>query len=210
MSEHDVIFDAMGSHVRLLIGEPGPGMAPAAGRRRAGEAVHRRVRRDALAIQTRQRALRAERGPARTGSRLRAAAGRGQGRARCGRAERRARRPDSGRRDRVGRLRRLARRGARRAAGRGARRGARRDSPPAQPGGQCWRRIEVDDDAGTILRPPGRPLRHRRHRQGPRGRPGRRAASAATRASSSTAAATSGSAAPELSSTPSRSSSSTP
>ncbi len=30
MREHDVIFDAMGSHVRLLIGEPGPGMAPAA------------------------------------------------------------------------------------------------------------------------------------------------------------------------------------
>src|SRR6188472_2878367 len=29
MSEHDVIFDAMGSHVRLLIGEPGPGMTPA-------------------------------------------------------------------------------------------------------------------------------------------------------------------------------------
>jgi FAD:protein FMN transferase len=29
MSEHDVSFDAMGSHVRLLIGEPGPGMAPA-------------------------------------------------------------------------------------------------------------------------------------------------------------------------------------
>jgi FAD:protein FMN transferase len=29
MSEHDVIFDAMGSHVRLLIGEPGPSMAPA-------------------------------------------------------------------------------------------------------------------------------------------------------------------------------------
>ncbi len=29
MSEHDVTFDAMGSHVRLLIGEPGPGMAPA-------------------------------------------------------------------------------------------------------------------------------------------------------------------------------------
>lgn len=29
MSEHDVIFDAMGSHVRLLIGEPGPDIAPA-------------------------------------------------------------------------------------------------------------------------------------------------------------------------------------
>jgi FAD:protein FMN transferase len=29
MAEHDVIFDAMGSHVRLMIGEPEPGMAPA-------------------------------------------------------------------------------------------------------------------------------------------------------------------------------------
>jgi thiamine biosynthesis lipoprotein len=29
MSEHDLTFDAMGSHVRLLIGEPGPGMDPA-------------------------------------------------------------------------------------------------------------------------------------------------------------------------------------
>jgi thiamine biosynthesis lipoprotein len=30
VSEHDVSFEAMGSHVRLLIGEPGPGLAPAA------------------------------------------------------------------------------------------------------------------------------------------------------------------------------------
>ncbi len=30
MSEHDVQFDAMGSHVRLLIGEPGAGLPPAA------------------------------------------------------------------------------------------------------------------------------------------------------------------------------------
>lgn len=30
MSEHDVSFEAMGSRVRLLIGEPGPGLAPAA------------------------------------------------------------------------------------------------------------------------------------------------------------------------------------
>ncbi|MGE5283103.1 MAG: FAD:protein FMN transferase [Chloroflexota bacterium] len=29
MGEHDIRFDAMGSHVRLLIGEPGPGMDPA-------------------------------------------------------------------------------------------------------------------------------------------------------------------------------------
>jgi thiamine biosynthesis lipoprotein len=29
MAEHDLTFDAMGSHVRLLIGEPGPGMDPA-------------------------------------------------------------------------------------------------------------------------------------------------------------------------------------
>ncbi|HSC21518.1 MAG TPA: FAD:protein FMN transferase [Solirubrobacterales bacterium] len=30
MAEHDLTFDAMGSHVRMLIGEPGPGMASAA------------------------------------------------------------------------------------------------------------------------------------------------------------------------------------
>jgi thiamine biosynthesis lipoprotein len=30
MNEHDLTFDAMGSHVRLLIGDPGPGMPPAA------------------------------------------------------------------------------------------------------------------------------------------------------------------------------------
>ena len=30
MGEHDLTFQAMGSHVRLLVGEPGPGMAPAA------------------------------------------------------------------------------------------------------------------------------------------------------------------------------------
>jgi len=30
MSEHDLNFQAMGSHVRLLVGEPGPGMPPAA------------------------------------------------------------------------------------------------------------------------------------------------------------------------------------
>lgn len=30
MSEHDLTFQAMGSHVRLLIGDPGPGMLPAA------------------------------------------------------------------------------------------------------------------------------------------------------------------------------------
>ena len=30
MSEHDLTFQAMGSHVRLLVGEPGPGMMPAA------------------------------------------------------------------------------------------------------------------------------------------------------------------------------------
>ena len=31
MAEHDLTFEAMGSHVRLLIGEPGPGMESAAG-----------------------------------------------------------------------------------------------------------------------------------------------------------------------------------
>jgi hypothetical protein len=40
MAEHDVSFDAMGSHVRLLIGEPGPGMPPAPA---AAEAARRFV-----------------------------------------------------------------------------------------------------------------------------------------------------------------------
>lgn len=40
MSEHDIVFDAMGSHVRLLIGEPGAGMAPAPA---AAEAARRFV-----------------------------------------------------------------------------------------------------------------------------------------------------------------------
>lgn len=38
MSEVDLTFDAMGSHVRLLIGEPGRGMAPAAEAARRGRA----------------------------------------------------------------------------------------------------------------------------------------------------------------------------
>jgi len=40
MTEHDLTFDAMGSHVRLLIGEPGPGTVPAA---KAAEAARRFV-----------------------------------------------------------------------------------------------------------------------------------------------------------------------
>lgn len=41
MDEHDVTFDAMGSHVRLLIGEPGEGMEPAAlAAERARELIH--------------------------------------------------------------------------------------------------------------------------------------------------------------------------
>lgn len=40
MAEHDLSFDAMGSHVRLLIGEPGSGMAPA---REAADAARRFV-----------------------------------------------------------------------------------------------------------------------------------------------------------------------
>ncbi len=47
MSEHDLSFDAMGSHVRLLIGEPGPGLPPAA---RAAEDARRFVERFELAL----------------------------------------------------------------------------------------------------------------------------------------------------------------
>ena len=74
VGEHDVSFDAMGSHVRLLIGEPGPGMAAAA---EAAEQARQFVIEFDAALsrfQARKRAVRAERRPARARPRLRAAA----------------------------------------------------------------------------------------------------------------------------------------
>ena len=196
MSEHDVTFDAMGSHVRFLIGEPGEGMAPAPEAAARAREFDRRVRRGALALQARQRAVRAERRPARARAGLGAAAPRGEGGARGGRAQRRPRRPDPGAGDRGGGLRRPRAPGCR-----GAPLGGRPRGRAAAPAGPP--------------RPRGALARHRGRRRARRGRPPARAsastpaaparaspptsspsACAATRASSSTAAATSGSAAP--------------
>ena len=137
--EHDVSFDAMGSHVRLLIGEPGPGMAPAPV---AAEQARRFVVEFEQALsrfRPGQRAVRAQRRPTRASPGLRAAAHRGQGRPDGGRAQRRPGRSDAGRGDRVGRLRRLAGRQcpARRSATPSPRRhrGARRAPTRRPPGG---------------------------------------------------------------------------
>ncbi len=129
MSEHDVTFDAMGSHVRFLIGEPGPGMDPAPQAAERARALRRRVRRDALALQAGERAERAQRRPARVRAGVRADANRGQGRPRGRRAKRRPRRSDPRRGDRGGRLRRLA--GGSRRARRS--REALAEAPPRQP-----------------------------------------------------------------------------
>ena len=209
MSEHDISFDAMGSHVRLLIGEPGPEMVPAA---EAAEQARRFIHgfdatlsrfkpgSELCALNQDER----ERVPASALLREAVQAGLERG---ASAATASSTRPWCGRSRSAGYV--ASRAGMqRRAAERGAGRGA--PAPPAQPNpAQAWRRFEVDEEAGEIVRPPGLALRHRRHRQGPRRRPARRRACAATRASSSTAAATSGSAAPTPWSTRMRSSSST-
>ena len=210
MAEHDLTFDAMGSHVRLLIGEPGPGMPPAAGGRRAGAALRRRLRRGALALQARERALRAERRPARAGARLRAAA-----HARS--------RPGSAAAERSDGLVDPTLVGEIEAAGYVASRAGMPGAPLAEALAEAPARR-----AGAARGPTARwrELRGRRRGRGDRPPAGRCAstpaaparawpptwsptACAATRASSSTAAATSASAAPTRSSTPTRSSSST-
>ena len=62
---------------------------------------------------------------------------------------------------------------------------ARRAAPAAD-----WRRVRVDDAAGTVVRPPGVRARPRRQRQGPRGRPRRRRCSPRTARAPPTSAAT--------------------
>ena len=154
MSEHDVIFDAMGSHVRLLIGEPGPGMAPApAGAERARrfvvefDAALSRFKPDSelCALNTDER----ERVPA--SELLRTAV----------KAGLRAAEQSGGLVDPtlVGEIE-SAGYVASRAGMPGAPLGAAlAEAPPRHPAkphpGASWRRIEVDDSSGTIARPPG-------------------------------------------------------
>ena len=155
MSEHDVTFDAMGSHVRLLIGEPGPGW-PRPRRRpsRRGSSSSSSTRRcrasnpssELCALNDDPR----ERVPAsellRDGGQGRAGGGASAAAAWSTRPwSGRSRPPATSPRGREFRGRRWVPRWPRR------QRGTRRAR--ARPG--RWRGFEVDDEAGTITRPPG-------------------------------------------------------
>jgi FAD:protein FMN transferase len=154
VAEHDVSFDAMGSHVRLLVGEPGPGMAPAPA---AAEEARRFVLEFDAALsrfkpESELSALNTDpRGRVPASDLLRTAV----------RAGLEAAELSGGLVDPtlVGEIE-TAGYVSSRAGMPGAPLGlALEDAPDRRPGrpdpAQRWRRFEVDDDAGTIARPPG-------------------------------------------------------
>ncbi len=171
MSEHDLTFDAMGSHVRLLIGEPGPGMEPA----EAAAARGRRFVEDFDATLSRFRpeselcrlnADPRERVP--VSELLRSAIEAGIYAA--GRSDGLVDPTLVGEIEQAGYV-------ASRAGMTGLPlRDALAEAPerrPAQPRPDSrWREFAVDDPAGEVRPPAGPALRHRRHRQGPGCRPG--------------------------------------
>jgi thiamine biosynthesis lipoprotein len=154
MSEHDVQFDAMGSHVRLLIGEPGPGMEPA-------DAAAERARRFVAEFDARLsrfkpeselcafNADRRERVPA--SELLRAAV-----RAGLAAAERSGGLVDPTLADEIESAGYV---GSRAGVAGAPLAEALAEAPqrrPAEPNPAArWRDFEVDDEAGTIARPPG-------------------------------------------------------
>jgi thiamine biosynthesis lipoprotein len=154
MSEHDVQFDAMGSHVRLLIGEPGPGMEPA-------DAAAERARRFVAEFDARLsrfkpeselcafNADRRERAPA--SELLRAAV-----RAGLAAAERSGGLVDPTLADEIESAGYV---GSRAGVAGAPLAEALAEAPqrrPAEPNPAArWRDFEVDDEAGTIARPPG-------------------------------------------------------
>jgi FAD:protein FMN transferase len=154
VSEHDVTFDAMGSHVRLLIGEPGPGMEPA-------EAAAERAREFVAEFDARLsrfkpgselcalNADRRERVPA--SALLRAAVGAG-----IAAAERSGGLVDPTLADEIESAGYVASRAG--MAGEPLA-DALAEAPERRPAGPNpaarWRSFEVDDEAGTIARPPG-------------------------------------------------------
>lgn len=154
MAEHDLVFDAMGSHVRLLIGEPGPGMAPAA---TAAEQARRFVQEfDATLSRFRPESelctLNAdprERVPAsellRTAFRVGLAAAEQSG----GLVD-----PTL-----VGEIESAGYVASRAGVPGEPLAAALAEAPPRRPAransASRWRQIEVDDEAGTIARPPG-------------------------------------------------------
>jgi thiamine biosynthesis lipoprotein len=154
MSEHDLRFDAMGSHLRLLIGEPGPGAAPAV---EAGEEIRRFVA-DFEAALSRFRpeselsALNADRRRRVPASELL----RDAVKAGLAAAERSGGLVDPTLVEEIEAAGYLGSRVGMPSASLAA---ALVDAPPRHPAAPAaagrWRQLEVDDAAGTVSRPPG-------------------------------------------------------
>jgi thiamine biosynthesis lipoprotein len=154
MGEHDVVFDAMGSHVRLLIGEPGPGMAPApAATERARQfiaefdAALSRFKPDSELCAL--NADRRERVPASELLRRAVKAG-------LSAAERSGGLVDPTLADEIESAGYVASRAGVPGAPLGAALAEAPPRGPASPNPEArWRRFAVDDEAGTVSRPPG-------------------------------------------------------
>ena len=180
MSEHDIVFDSMGSEVRLIVDSP----ERAASARRfleRFEAVLSRFRPDSELCR-----LNADPGDApAAGPLLRTAV-----RAGLWAAERTGGLVDP---TLVGALEDAGYAGDRRApeltAGEALALAPAR--APATPDPRArWRQVDVDDGAGVVRRPPGAAARHRRHRQGACRGPAGGTAGRRCRAGPSTVAAT--------------------
>ena len=208
MSEHDVAFEAMGSHVRFLIGDPGEGLPPATAAAEEARAFVHEFDRSLSRFREESELCRLNADPRSTvpaSELLRRAVKAG-----IWAAER------SGGLIDPTLLREIEASGYResRAGMAGASLSEALEHAPERraahpdPAGR-WREFEVDDQRGDDHPAPGAPLRHRRNREGSGRGHDRQPGSAATRASSPIAAATSASAAPMRWSTPTRSSSST-
>lgn len=154
MGELDLSFDAMGSHVRLLIGEPAPGMAPAAA---AAQRARRFVREFEAALSrfapnSELNALnrhRRRRVPASQLLRRAVAAGLAAAEQSNGLVD-----PTL-----VGEIERAGYRSTRAGVAPASLAEALAEAPPRRPAGQNparrWRGFEIDDEAGEIKRPPG-------------------------------------------------------
>jgi thiamine biosynthesis lipoprotein len=154
VSEHDVVFDAMGSHVRLIIGEPGPGMepAPAAAERARRFVVEFDETLSRFKPESELCALNDDPRPRVPASELlRRAVSAG-----LAAAERSGGLVDPTLADEIESVGYRASRAGVPGAPLGAALEAAPPRRPAAPSPELrWRKFEVDDEAGTISRPPG-------------------------------------------------------